>query len=194
LAIAGQPFVVNEAAGPCSYILSSTIATLAAGGGSGSFNFSTGTAGCSATAQSFASWLTATTANSAGGTSGTVNFTAAANPSGITRTGTIQFAGQTYTVTETGAACAYSLNAYGLAMNHAGGSSDVYGSPSGQGCTPAVGTNQPTIVTLGSLTGPTGNIFTLPFVVMNYNSTVTGIRTMVISFGGQLFTIKQTSW
>jgi hypothetical protein len=95
---------------------------------------------------------------------------------------------------ETGAACAFSLNSYGIALGDAGGSSSVLGSASAQGCTPSVGTSQPTIVTLGNLTGPSGNLFTLPFIVASYNSTVTGIRRMVISFGGQLFTIKQTSW
>ncbi len=193
LTIAGQPFTVNEAAGPCTYILSATSATLAATSSSGLFTFSTATSGCPNQAVSFANWLTAT-ATSPDGFSGTVNFTATANPSGANRNGTIQFAGQTFTVTQTAAACAFSLNSYGLALGQAGGMSNVFGSPSVQGCTPTVGTNQPTIVTLGNLTGPSGNIFTLPFVVMNYNSTVTGIRTMVISFGGQLFTIKQTSW
>jgi hypothetical protein len=194
LTIAGQPFTVNQAAGPCNYLLNSTNTTLTAAGGSGLFTFSTGTAGCSASAVSFSNWLTATTSSSPDGTSGTVNFTAAANPSGSTRIGTMQFAGQTFTVSQTGAACAYSLNAYGLALSDTGGPGSVLGSPNAQGCTPTVGTNQPTIVSLGVLSGPAGSIFTLPFTVASYNSTVTGIRVMVISFGGQLFTIKQTSW
>jgi hypothetical protein len=194
LTIAGQPFTVTEAAGPCSYTLNATSTTLSAAGGSGVFTFGTGTSGCTTQAVSFANWLTATTSSSADGTSGNVSFTAAANPSGMTRTGTIQFAGQTYTVSETGAACAYSLNSYGLALGQGGGSNFVYGSPTAQNCTPAVGTDQPTIVTLGTLAGPVGGIFTLPFMVTTYNSTVTGIRTMIITFGGQIFTIKQTSW
>jgi len=117
-----------------------------------------------------------------------------ANPYGTTRTGTIQFAGQTYTVSQSGAACAFSLNSYGLALAQVGGGGAVIGSANAQGCPVSPGTNQPTIVTLGTLSGPVGSIYTLPFTVVSYNSTVTGIRTMVISFGGQLFTIKQTSW
>jgi hypothetical protein len=195
LTIAGQPFTVNEAAGPCVYILNSTSTTLGAQSSlTGSFAFSTATQGCSTTALSFANWLTATTSSSPDGTSGTVNFTAMANPYGTTRTGTIQFAGQTYTVSQSGAACAFSLNSYGLALGQVGGGGSVIGSANAQGCAVSPGTNQPTIVTLGTLSGPVGSIYTLPFTVISYNSTVTGIRTMVISFGGQLFTIKQTSW
>ena len=194
LTIAGQPFTVNEAAGPCNYILSGTSTTLLAGQASGLFTFSTGTAGCSATAVSFANWLTATTASSSDGTSGTVSFAATANPAGVTRSGTIQFAGQTYTVTQSAAACAFSLNAYGLALGQAGGTGSLFGSATALSCpvTPAV--DQPSIVILGTLAGPVGSTYTLPFTVVSYNSTVGGVRRMVISFGGQLFTIKQTSW
>ncbi|HUB80572.1 MAG TPA: putative Ig domain-containing protein [Bryobacteraceae bacterium] len=195
LTIAGQQFTVTEGAGPCSYILNNTSTTLSAAGGTGGFTFSTGTSGCTTQGISFASWLVPATSSSPDGTSGNVSFTAAANPSGMTRTGTIQFGGQTYTVSETGAACAYSLNSYGLALGQGGGTNlDVYGSPSAQGCTPDVGTNQPTIVTLQALGPLTGGIFTLPFSVTPYISTVTGLRTMIITFGGQIFVIKQTSW
>jgi hypothetical protein len=97
-------------------------------------------------------------------------------------------------VQQSGSACAYSLNSYGLVLGQVGGLGSVIGSPNALGCTPSVGTTQPGIVTLGTLGGPVGNIFTLPFTVISYNSTVTGVRSMVITFGGQLFTIKQTSW
>jgi hypothetical protein len=194
LTIAGQPFTVTEAAGPCTYILNSTNTTLASAGANGSFTFSTATSGCATAAVSYASWLTATTSSSPDGTSGTVSFAALVNPFGATRTGNIQFAGQTYTVKQSGSACAYNLNSYGMAVGQAGGLGSVIGSPNAQGCTPTVGTTQPGIVTLGTLGGPVGNIFTLPFTVISYSSTVTGARTMVITFGGQSFTIKQTSW
>ena len=70
-------------------------------------------------------WLTTTTASSPDGMSGTVNFTAAANAAGSTRTGTIQFGGQTFTVSQTGAACAYSLNSNGVLLSMTGGSSSA---------------------------------------------------------------------
>jgi hypothetical protein len=195
LTIAGRPFTVTEAAGPCSYLLSGSNTILAQAGASGLFTFSTGTSGCSATAQSFANWLTATTTSSADGASGTVNFTAAPNPAGAIRKGTIQFGGQTYTVAQTGAACAYSLASYGTTLGKTGGPGSVLGSASAQGCgTPPDGTDSPGAVNLGTLSGQGNGIYTLPFAVLNYNSTVTGTRKMTITFGGQPYIIKQTSW
>lgn len=194
LTVAGLPYTVTQGAAPCNYVLSSSNTTLAAAGASSSFTFTTAAAGCSATALSYSSWLTTSTTSSPDGTSGTVNFTAVANAAGSTRTGTIQLGGQTFTVFQTGAACAYSLNAYGVLLGMAGGGGSVLGSESAIGCTPAVGTDQPSIVTLGTLTGPVSNIFTLPYTVTNFNSTNAIVRRMTITFGGQVFTVKQTSW
>jgi hypothetical protein len=125
-----------------------------------------------------------------------VNFTVPVNPGGVNRIGTIQFAGQTYTVTQTASACAFSLNAYGATFSKAGGSNAVLGSPSAIGCAaPSVGTDQPAIVTpLGPLSGPVNNIYTLPFGVVPFNSALTSVRIMTIGFGGQVYTVKQTSW
>ncbi|MCX6629656.1 MAG: BACON domain-containing carbohydrate-binding protein [Candidatus Solibacter sp.] len=192
--VAGLPYTVAQGAAPCAYVLSSSSTSVAAAGASSSFTFSTGTAGCSATALSYSSWLTAGTSNAPDGMSGTVNFTAAANPAGTTRTGTIQFGGQTFTVAQTGAQCAYSLNAYGILFGKTGGGNSVKGSLSALGCVPSVGTDQPSYVLLSPLTGPVLNIFTLPYSLVTFNSTVTTVRRMTITFGGQIYTIKQTSW
>lgn len=194
LTIAGSSFTVTQGAAPCNYTLSSTGTTLAAPGASSSFTFSTTAAGCSASAVSYSGWLSATTAAAPDGKSGTVNFSAAANPAGTSRVGTIQFAGQTFTVTQSSAACAFGLNAYGVLMSKLGGSAAVLGSPNAIGCVPSVGTDQPSIVTLGALTGPVSNIFTLPYSVSVFNAATSVTRTMTIGFGGQVFRIKQTSW
>ncbi len=194
LTIAGQSYTVTEGAAPCKYVLSGSSTTVAAAGASSSFTFSTGASGCSATAVSYAGWLTVSTSSSPDGTSGTVSYTAAANPAGATRSGTIQFGGQMFTVNQTGAACAYSLNAYGALLPQSGGSGTVLASQSAVGCAPTVGTDQPTIVTLGALSGPTLNIYALPYSVAPFSSVVTATRLSHITFGGQIFAIKQTSW
>jgi hypothetical protein len=104
-------------------------------------------------------------------------------------------ADQVFRVTQLGAACAFSLNNYGAYFNHFGGSGTVLGSPSGLGCTPTVGTDQPTIIHLGTLFGPISNIFTLPYDVLELPPPITPfVRRMTITFGGQLFVVKQTSW
>jgi hypothetical protein len=170
--------------------LSSSGVTVSAGGGADSFTFTPGTGGCSPpNILSFAGWVHITPSGNA------VAFTVDPNPFAITRAGVIQVANQVFTVTQLGSACAYSLNNYGRLFNYAGGSSTVLGSPSGLGCTPEVGTDQPSIITLGTLTGPLLNIFTLPYDVAVLPPPLTPfVRRMNITFGGRVFVVKQTSW
>jgi hypothetical protein len=185
---------LSQAGAPCSYKLDSTNTTAAAAGFIGSYGF-TAAPGCSATAVSYSSWITVTTASAPDGSSGTVNFTVAANAAGGTRTGYIQLPGASYTIVQTAALCAYSLHSYGRAFSAAGDTGSVLGSPSAGGCTPSVGTTQPSIVTIGPLQGPVLDIFTLPYTVWPFTSSVTPvIRYATITFGGQLFTVKQRSW
>jgi len=112
----------------------------------------------------------------------------------MNRQGTIQLGDQGFTVTENAAACAYSLNSYGEVFSHSGGSDQVLGSPNALGCTPLTGTDQPSFITLGPLTGPLSNIFTQPFQVAPFNSVVPDLRFATITIGGQIFAIKETSW
>jgi hypothetical protein len=107
-----------------------------------------------------------------------------------------------YTVTQTGAACAFSLNSTGQAINAlgfvvapAGAPESVSGSPSAQGCpAPQAATNQPSTVILGPLSGPDNNIYMLPYSVTGYKPLDLLPRYMQIVFGGQLFTVKQYPW
>ena len=192
LAIGGLTYTVTQDGAPCSYTLDQSGITVASTGGSGSFGFSTPGGGCApSTVLSYAGWISVT---AIGVTSGTVNYTVEANPSSTVRQGNIQFGDKSFTVTQSGGACGYSLNAYGAVFGTLGGSSSVLGSPTGIGCTPTVGTDQPSFVFLGPLTGPVSNIFTLPFTVSPFGSLTPVIRRAKITFGGQVFFLKQTSW
>ena len=104
LTIAGQTFTVTQAgaAPACTYNLSATSFSAAAAGGTGSVNV-TAPAGCSWKAASNAAWVTITSGASGSG-NGTVQFTVAANTATTSRTGTLNIAGQTFTVTQAGAA------------------------------------------------------------------------------------------
>lgn len=199
LTIAGQSFIVTQAAAPCNYVLSSNSTTVASDGASSSFTFSTAANGCTSTALSYSNWITATTTSTPDGVSGTVNFTVAPNTAGTIRVGTIQLAGQSFSITQTAAACSFSLNAYGLLYDNAGvviagAGSPLLGSASALGCSPTVGVDQPSIVTLGPLTGPVSNIWTQPFTVLPFSSVVANVRRANLSFGGQVLVIKQRSW
>jgi hypothetical protein len=191
----GLAYSVTQAPAPCSYTLPIAASGLVASDGfSGSFPFSTTTAGCSPNPQSYAGWLHVTSVSFGGG-SGTLNFTADLNPSGSKRTGLIKLEdGSAYSVSQSGASCAFSLNTYSILFNTSGGTGSVSGSPSADGCTPSVGTSQPSIVTIGNLSVPTLSIFTLPYTVAPFISAVAGTRKANITFGGKVYAIKQTSW
>ncbi|MCS7315402.1 MAG: hypothetical protein NZ554_08020 [Bryobacteraceae bacterium] len=91
-----------QAAPQCSYNLSATSVSAPAAGTTGSVNV-TAPAGCAWTATSNASWVTITSGASGSG-NGTLQFTVAANTATTSRTGTLTVAGQTFTVTQAGAA------------------------------------------------------------------------------------------
>jgi hypothetical protein len=194
LTIAGQTFTVTEAGAPCSFTLASLTSPLiaAAGASNETIGFTAATNGCAITPVSYANWITISSTLT--GTAGTLTYSVAANPAGTTRTGNVQVGDKLFTVTQSGAACAFSLNIYGAAFGQAGGDASFLGSPNAQGCIPVVGGTQPTITVLGPLVGPANNVFTQPYTVSVFTSPVNAVRRATITFGGQIFTVKQTSW
>lgn len=197
LTVAGLTYTVEQAGAPCSYSITGPPAseTHPADGAPGvTFGFTASAAGCAPTAVSYASWITVT-ATTFGGTTGSVTYAVAPNPFGTTRTGTILVGNALFTVTQSGASCAYSLNAYGKVFRMAGGADTLLGSATASVCSPVYGTDQLSFITLGGLTGPVLNVFSLPYTVSPFASSLTAVvRTGRITFGGQILTIKQLSW
>jgi hypothetical protein len=191
LTVAGLTYTLTQAAAPCSYTLALTNVSVASTGASDAFSF-TGASGCTPVAVSYASWISVATSFT--GTSGTVTYSVAPSPFTTNRVGTIHIGEATFTVTQIGAACGYRLHAYGALFSRAGGDGNVFGSPTALGCVPGTGTTQPSMITLGPLTGPITNIFTQGFTVSPFHSLTTGVRIGHITFGGQIFTVKQSSW
>jgi hypothetical protein len=188
-------YTVMQAGAPCSFTLNqSSSGTLSSGGASGSFNFTASALGCPLVALSYSSWISIGTVPNGDGLTGAVNYSVPANPNGATRSGTIEMGNTGFVVSQTGATCAFSLNAAGQAFNLNGGTGAVQGSPSANGCSPTVGTSQPSIVTIGTLSGPVSDIFTLPFTVSPFSSVTPVTRRANITFGGQIYAIKQTSY
>ena len=149
--------------------------------------------GCAAPAvTSYANWITNVGVVFAGN-SGTLTYTARANTSGAVRSGNIQVGNTVFVVTESGAACSYSLNAYSASYGLLGGSGNILASGSNGGCgAPAAGASQP-YISLGSLTSAS-NIFTQAFTVGQFNSAVKAVRKGTVTLGGQIFTVKQNSF
>jgi hypothetical protein len=183
-------YQVTQPGTPCPVTLATSGTTASAAGATGSFNFSTATAGCPAPlVQSFAGWITAT--STFAGTSGTANFTVAANSGGGPRTGTIQVNDRTFTISQTGGSCTYALNVYGAWFNQAGGPGSFVGSQNQISCPPTVVANPE--ITLAPWT-QSGNQYTQDYTVAPYVSLTPWTRLLYIDFGGQLFRVKQSSW
>jgi hypothetical protein len=192
LTIAGLSYDVTQAAAPCSYTLNPTNITVASGGASDAFAISSTTGGCAPNAVSYASWITATTSFS--GNAGSVSYTVELNPSTATRIGTIRVGEQNFTVTQTGGACGFSLNSYSTLIGPAGDTQSFLASQSAIGCAPVPGTDQPSFIFLGPVSGPVGNIFTQPFTLPPFAPIMPAVRLGHITFGGQIFVVKQTSY
>ena len=108
LTIAGRTFTVTQAGIACTYSISPTSRAHGSGAETGTVSVTAGT-GCSWTAASNTSWMSITSGGSGAG-SGTVGYSVAANTGTSSRTGTLTIAGQTFTVTQAGIACTYSIS------------------------------------------------------------------------------------
>jgi hypothetical protein len=133
VSIGGQLVNVSQAGTICTYGLRSSNGSAPASGGSGSVGVLS-SPGCAWTSTSNASWLTITGSDNTG--TGDVQFTAAANVSATSRSGTLTIAGQTYTVNQSGASCNYSLTLAGVNAPLAGVNNATVGfAASAAGCT-----------------------------------------------------------
>ncbi len=87
----------------CVFSIAPQSQSFAASGGSGAVTVTTA-ANCEWTATSNASWITITAGGSGSG-NGAVNYSVAANPGSVARSGTMTIAGQTFTVNQAGILC-----------------------------------------------------------------------------------------
>ncbi len=166
----------------CTFSLNQTNLSFPAVGGNGSTNVTT-QSGCNWTAASNASWITVTSGASGSG-SGTVGFTAAANTTAATRTGTMTIAGQTFTITQAGQSCSYTINLTNQSFNYVGGSGN-FGVSTNSGCAWQAVSNANWITANNNGTG-NGNV---GFSVAANSSSSSRVGT--ISLAGNTFTVNQ---
>ena len=121
LTIAGQNFTITQSDG-CVYTLSPTSASFSSAGGSSSVSVSTDAA-CHWSSRSHAAWITITSSTNGPG-NGTVSYTVAQN-SGTTRSGNLTIAGKSFTVTQEGVPCSYSISPTSVSIGEIGGSFSV---------------------------------------------------------------------
>ena len=187
-------FTVNQAAAPCAFTLGTTTLNAPASGTSGSFTFSTSATGCTATAVSFSSWIHVTSTQPVTTQTGSIAYTVDANTSSSGQTGTIQFAGQMFAVSQAPPVCNYRLRPTSALWTTGGGSGTTLGTVSNSGCfVPNVSANM-AFVGVTTPTGPVSNIFTEIYTIAPFVSSTRSTRKATIIFGGRPFKIKQKSW
>jgi hypothetical protein len=186
LTIAGATFTVTQASAACSYSVSSTAQSFGASGGTGSTIVSTG-GGCGWSATSNAPWITVT-GGATGSGSGSVGFSVAANSSTVGRTGTLTIAGATFTVTQAGATCSYSVSPTSQTFG-GGGGTGISTVTAGLGCEWTASSSAAWITIISGATGTASG--SVAFTVAP--NTGTTVRTGTLTIAGTTFTVTQSS-
>ena len=177
--------VYNPPAPSCTYSISPTTRAHPASGGTGGVNI-TSASGCAWTAVSNASWVLITS-NSSGSGTATVNYSVSANTGTASRTGTLTIAGQTFTVTQSGVNCTYSISPTGRSFTSTGGTGTVTVTAS-SGCSWSASSGV-TWTTITSGSSGTGN-GTCTYSV-DANSAGSS-RTGTLTIAGKTFNITQS--
>ncbi len=172
------------AAAPCECSISPASGSIPAAGGSGSFNVTTGPT-CNWTATASQPWISVNSPGSGTG-SGTVGFTVQQNTLAATRTGTIQVQGLTYTVTQFGTACAFTLNPTSVSVAASGGTGLITVNASASDCAWTATPVEAWITISGAASGVGSGSVTIS-VAANGSSSRAG----TVNIGGQVLTVNQ---
>ena len=167
--------------------LSAVSASVGSAAASGSVNVNAA-AGCAWTAASGAAWLTVT-AGASGSGPGTVSYSVAQNTSTAARTGTMTIAGQTFTVTQAGAAaCSYTIAPTSRSSPAAGETATVAVSTTSL-CTWSTTSSAAWLKVSAGMTGTgSGNVS----IVVAANTGTTQ-RTGSVTIAGQTFSVTQAA-
>jgi len=181
----GQTFTINQSGLPCTYVLNSTEKAFESGGGNASLSLAA-LGGCNWTAASNASWITITSGNSGSG-SAYVYYSVAANTGTGSRSGILTIAGKTFTVTQSGIPCSYSISQSNQSVDSSGATGYV-GVTTPGGCNWTAASNA-SWITITSGNSGSGNAYVYYSVAAN---TATSSRTGTLTIAGQTFTVTQS--
>ena len=172
----------------CSYTVAPPDATFDAAGGTGSFSVTVSTGVCSWTASSIAPWITLVSGN--GGTgNGSINYFVAANSSTNSRTGTVNVAGKTFSVSQAGVpVCNYSLDATSASFSFASDAGSVQVTADSN-CSWTAVANDSWLTVAGGAAG-TGNGSVSYSVAQNTNTIA---RAGTLTIAGHAFTVNQAA-
>jgi hypothetical protein len=186
LTIAGQSFTVTQAAaiGGCIFYLDSVSAGFPDAGGPGRVDVTLGQYGCSWVISSDSPWLTITSPSTFTG-SGAVLYAVAANTTGVTRSGHLTVAGQTFTVTQV-AGCSFSLDSTSASIPWQGGQITAQLTASNSSCPWTSYSTQ-----IWAQRYPQSGTGSASVQISVNTSANTGGRGATIYLGGQAFTVIQ---
>jgi len=182
--IQGQVLTITQAGAACNYVLSSGGANYGFGAGPGVVGVTTLT-GCVWTATTSTPWISVVTMGNQTN-SGLANFNLQANPTALTRTGTVLVAGQNFTVTQDGAPCVFNLNSNSVTLASTLASSSVSLNTL-TGCVWTASTATPWLTILN---GPSYTNSGVVSFSAQSNSTAL-FRTGTVTVAGQTFTVAQ---
>ncbi len=174
----------------CTFSISPDSQEFAASGGTGLVTINATPAGCTTarTASSAASWITINFGGTGNG-AGSVSYTVAANTGPNTRTGTMTVAGRTFTVTQQGTPCTFSISPSSQSFTSDGGTGAVTIGAAPSGCQSArTATATASWITLSS--GASGNGEGTLVYSVSANSGSSS-RTGTITVAGRAFTVTQ---
>src|SRR3954467_2136179 len=183
--IGGQTFTVTQAGAPCTFTIAPTSSNLTSSvATTGTVTVTAGT-GCSWTATSSATWITIS-AGASGSGNGSVSYSVAANTGTTSRTGTMTIGGQTFTVTQAGAPCTFTIAPPSSNLPAAVATTGTVTVTAGTGCS-WTATSTATWITISAGASGSGNGSVSYGVTANTGPARTGTLTI----GGQTFTVTQ---
>ena len=175
----------------CAFGINPTSQFFEAAGGTGSVLVTT-VSGCAWTASTnsgSSDWIGISSGLSGNG-NGTVNYFVLANDTGSTRTGTLAIAGMTFTITQQGGGCSYSISPASASFGPGAGTG-VVNVTAGAGCPWTASTNSGSSDWLGISSGfsGTGN-GTVEWYAFSNDGTSS--RSGYLTIAGQTFTVTQS--
>jgi hypothetical protein len=184
LTIAGITFTVTQDGVSCSYNISPNSVNFDSSSHSGSVSV-TAPENCNWSATPNANWIQITSGSTGSG-NGALNYSISSNTSTSARTGTMTIAGKTFTVTQDGLSCSYSISPVTENFSSSGGSGSVSVTTQ-DGCTWTATNNDGWIaITSGNTGSGSGAV---NYLVSPQSSAIPRIG--IISVAGKTFTINQ---
>ena len=184
LTIAGKAYTVTQSGAACTYTLSATSTNFGPTAASGNVNVTT-LVGCTWTVTNTNSWIVLNSAVN-NTNSGVVSYTVTSNGTALSRSGVLRIAGKNHTVTQSGAACTYTLSGTSTNFGPAAASGTVNVTTL-VGCTWTVNNTNSWIVLNSTLNNTNSGV--VSYTVASNGTALS--RSGVLTIAGKVYTISK---